>query len=181
MRTPLFYGLGVAFVTSVIALTSHILGYTTDPEKFMVGMVVGGLVSVVALIIGIVLGTRKVRAERGPAGLTYGQAFKAGWLVAAGAAFGSAVFSFIYMKFLHPNFADTQVEWMRSFMERMHMPPDKMEKALEDMRAKATVGRQVINSFLFNLIFGAVISLVTAAILKRQPADAPPELPPGVS
>ena len=86
MKTPLLYGIGITFVTSVITLVSHLLGYWTDPEKIMKGLILGFLCGITVFITGTILGTRRVRAERGNAEFTYGQAFATGLLIAIFAA-----------------------------------------------------------------------------------------------
>jgi Protein of unknown function (DUF4199) len=174
MKTPLLYGLGITFVTSVITLVSHLLGYWTDPEKLMKGMILGFLGGTTVFIMGTVLGTRRIRAERGGGEFTYGQAFLAGLLIALFAGLGGLVFNFIFFKFLIPDFATTQAEWMRSLMEKMNAPPDKVDEAVEKIKASATLGRQMLNAVIGSVVMGTLVSLITAAFLKRPASDEPP-------
>lgn len=177
MKIPLLYGAGITFFSSVIMLVTHLLGYWTDPNKLMTGMIVGGGCGLIILVTGITLGTRRVRNDRGPGGFTYGQAFRSGLLVAVFAALCGIVFNVIFFQVLVPDFADTQVEWMRSMLERMGAPADKIEEAVEGIRAKATLGHQIRNSVLSTIAMGAIVSLITSAFLKRNVEDEPPTLP----
>jgi hypothetical protein len=171
MKIPLVYGIGITIATGVITLVAHLLGYWTDPEKLMMGMAIGGLCGIATLTIGIVLGTRRVRAASGAGRFTYGNAYISGLLIALCAAVCGLIFNFVFFKYLVPDFADTQVEWMRSFMEKMNAPADKIEEAIEGIRTKATLGAQLRNGLLGTVILGAIISLITSAFLKRNPAD----------
>lgn len=171
MKTPLLYGFGVTLVTGAITLVAQLLGYWTDPQKLMTGMMIGGLCGITVQTIGIILGTRRARSEQGTPQFTYGDAFKNGVLIVFFAAVSGLLFNFIFFKFLVPDFADTQVEWMRSFMEKMNAPAYKIEEAIEGIRSKATLIAQLRNGFIATIVLGTVISLITSAFLKRKVSD----------
>lgn len=181
MKTPLVYGAGIAVALSALTLVAHLLGWSTDPEKLLIGMVVGLVGFCVIQVTGLVMGTRRVRAELGAAGMTYGSAFGTGVKITVLAALIGVLFNYLFYTVIQPDFAEIQVEAARHFMERMNMPASQIELALEDARAKATLGRQLTSGFIFGLVFGTIVSLITAAILKRPPAEdlalsAPPSL-----
>jgi hypothetical protein len=171
MKIPLLYGIGVTFVLSAINLITYLLGYWTNVEKFLTGMILGLFCWFVVLTTGMILGTRRARAAQGSLRFTYGKAYLNGLMVAVFAGLTGIIFSFLFFKFLIPDFVDTQIEWTRSFMERMNVPPDKIEEAVANARAKAGLGRQLINGLLANVIAGAIISLITAAFLKRKASE----------
>lgn len=176
MKTPLLHGFGITLVTGVVTLIAHLLGYWSDPQKLMTGMMLGGLCGITVQTIGIVLGTRRARTEHGTPEFSYGDAFKNGVLIAFFAAVFGIVFNFIFFKFLVPDFAETQAEWMRSFMEKMNAPAYKIEEAIEGMRAKATLVVQLRNGFIGTVVIGTVISLISSAFLKRKASDNEPSL-----
>jgi nitrate reductase gamma subunit len=178
VKTPLLYGLGIAFVGAVLTLVFHLLGFSTSAEKFGTFMIVGPLAGLAVLIVGIVMGTRRVRAERGGAAFTYGDAFMTGLIIAISSGIFGNLFQLVYFKFLNPDFVEVTIEWTRGLMERMGARDSDIERMVEDMRAKSTLTRQFINGLIFSVIGGVIISLITAAILKRPAADAPGELPP---
>jgi hypothetical protein len=175
MNTPLAYGLGITFASAVLTLVLHLLGLTTNPEKMLItGLII--LPCVIAIVTtGLVLGMRKERARIGGGGFSYGQALKTGFLISLCAAVAGAAFNFIYYKFLFTDFAEVSIEGTRMFMERMGAPASAIEKALDDMRTKTTVTRQVVIGGIFTVVLGSIISLIAAAIIKRPP---PEDLPP---
>ncbi|HEX2852192.1 MAG TPA: DUF4199 domain-containing protein, partial [Opitutaceae bacterium] len=108
MKIPLLYGIGITFVMSAITLVTHLMGYWTNPEKFMTGAVINMIAWFIVFTMGIILGTRRVRAERGAAEFTYGQAYMSGLMVAVFSGLAGVIFNFIFFKFLVPEFAETQ-------------------------------------------------------------------------
>jgi hypothetical protein len=178
MKIPLIYGGIAAFAMIVLALINHILGLSTDPDKMMIGAGVGSVGMLAIYITMLIIGTKAARAQRAPAeGFTYGQAFSTAILIVLFGALFTSVFYFIYYKFIFPNFAEVQIEWMRSFMEKMNAPAAKIEEAVEKMREKSTVVAAVRSAFIFTVCLGAVVSLITSAVLKRAPVEdlsAPP-------
>ncbi len=180
MKTPLIYAGIITFACVMLTLINHVLGFSTEPDKMMMGLVIGTIGVLTILITGIILGTKAARAGQAPtAGFTYGQAFKTGFLIILFAALMLSVFNYIYFSFIFPNFADVQIEWMRGFMEKMNAPAAKIDEALEQARAKATVSRQMISAFIFTVVLGTFISLITSAVMKRPPAEdfaAPPPI-----
>jgi hypothetical protein len=181
MKIPLIFGLAATFTMSVITLIAHLSGLSTDPETFLRTVISLGLVGVAVLITCMVLGTRQARSERGALEFTYGQAFMAGWMVAVFAAAAGVLFNYLYFAIINPDFAEVQIAWMRSFMEKMNSPAEKIDDAIEQFRIKATVTRQLINGALFNLIFGAIVALITAAIMKRPAQEDLSVIPPAIS
>jgi hypothetical protein len=180
MKTPLIYGCGITFAAAVVTLALHLTGFSTNPEKLIVTMIVALPTMIAIAVVGIVLGTRKERAEKGAAGFSYGAAFKTGFLIALVASITGALFNLIYYTLLFPEFAEVSIEWTRSLLTRMGTPEADIERMIEETRAKSTVTRQVISGFIFSLVFNTIISLITAAIMKRAPADQPGELPPTI-
>jgi hypothetical protein len=178
MKTYLTYGAGITAAGAVLTLVLHIMGYWTNPERLGTALMIASIGGLAISTVGIVLGTKAVRDPVGPAGFTYGQAFKAGlFIILASAAFG-LVFNFVYFKFINPNFAETTIQWTQSLMERMGAPEAQIEKKIDEMRQTTTVTRQLINGAVGAICFGAVISLITAAILKRAPKEDLSEPPP---
>jgi hypothetical protein len=175
------YGLGITFAGAVVALFFHLLGFSTSAERFGTYLILSMLSSLVILITGITLGVRAKRAEYGVAGYTFGNAFKTGFLIVVAAALAGAVFQFLYFKLLNPDFVEVMIEWTRGWMEKVGARPADIEAAAEDMRAKSTMTRQLINGIIFNLVLGSLATLVIAAILKRRPADEPGTLPPSLT
>lgn len=171
MKTPFAYGAGMAFAGAVVTLALHLFGLSNHPEHLLAAIVIALPSALAITVAGIILGTRQVRQERGAAGFSYGQAFRAGFLIVlSGAALGT-LFNFCYYQFLFPDFAEVRIEWTRGLMERMGARAGDIERALADMRTKATLGRELVTGLIFSIALGSVVSLITAAVMKRPPPD----------
>jgi len=179
MKTPFVFGLGMAFANAVFALVLHLLGITTEPGRIWLTILLGFPIALAILLTGIVLATRQARATAGATGFPYSQAFTVGFIAVLVASIGGALFNAIYYKFIFPEFAEVAAESTRSMLEKFGARAADVEKAVEDIRAKSTITRQVVSGFVGTLIMGTIISLITAAIMKRPPADdfdAPPRV-----
>ena len=180
MKTPLVYGLGMALASAAFVLLLHILGITTEPGRILLPLLLGLPIALAIVVLGIVLGTRRARREAGAAGFSYGRAFTTGFLITLVAALAGAAFNAIYYTFIFPDFVDVAVETTRSMLERFGARDADIEKAVEDIRAKSTVTRQVVSGFIGGLVMGTIVSLITAAVMKRAPADEVVPAPPRV-
>ena len=178
MKTYLAYGAGTTVACAVLTLVLHILGYLNDPEKLGTGMMISIPTVILIVIVGLVLGTKKAREPYGNKGFTYGQAWLAGFYIIAFAALTGAVFNFVYYQFINTNINEVTAEWTRSFMERMKVPDEQIEKQMAAVRAGSTVAKRVINGFFGTVVMGMVFSLITAAIMKRAPVEDLSETPP---
>lgn len=179
MKTPLVYGAGIAFANAVLVLLLHLIGFSTNPEKLLLTGIIVIPVAIAIALTGVVLAMRAARAERGPAGFSYGQAFKAGFSAMLVAGLIGVLFNFVYYRFIFPDFAEVSIEAARTMMERFGAPADTIERAIGDMRTKTTLTRQLVSGGVFSAIMGALVSLVAAAFLKRPPAEdvvLPPKL-----
>ncbi len=180
MKTYLKYGAAMTAAGFVVIMVCYIVGLW-EPANLGKGLIIGVCAGLAIQITGIVLGTRQVRAATGKRGFTYGEAFKAGFMIALCGALCGIVSNFIFFKFVNPNYNENMIAWTKSMMEGMNAPEARIEKAEEDMRAKGGLDRQLINGVVGGIVLGTIISLITAAIMKRPPEDDFSEEPPPIA
>src|SRR5258708_3453688 len=128
----------------------------------------------IALIIHIVvlwLALKAVREENEGKYLTYGQGVGAGTLISLFSGLMSAVYTYIHFKFINTNFFDYQLELMREKWAARGLSDVRMEQAEAMMRKFSGPGVYAISTPIFAVCFGVLISLVIAAILKRNPPE----------
>jgi len=152
-------------------LILYLCGLHNDPNKFLIGAGLGLLGGVTLTIIGLILGIRAVRSERGTGKFSYGQALLAGLAITAFSAFGSTAFQIVYSKLINPAYSETVIQWTQGMMERANMPADKVEEKIAEIREKSGVAYQVRNGLIGGFIFGGLVSLIAAAFLKRVPEN----------
>jgi hypothetical protein len=141
------------------------------------GMIMMSIFGFVGFIIAIVLPIIFIRKEREANGgaITFGEAFKMSFLgLVIGGAIGT-IFQILYVQVIDPEYAERltakTLEMSNNFMEG-NMDDEMREEILREsesstMDSFTLVGQ--LKSFVYGVIFYAVISLILAAILKRQP------------
>lgn len=106
--------------------------------------------------------------------LSFGQGFTAGFRYALFSGFLLAIFSFVYLAYLNPEFLVKAAEQQQAVLVEKGMSQEQIDKATEI----ATKYGPIIGSLaaaIGTLVSGCIISLIGAAILKREPSpfDAP--------
>jgi hypothetical protein len=176
MKTPLTYGALSAAITAAITLLLFFLGYHS-PEKLGTAQAIGTVVGVVASILAIVLGMRARRAELPPhEAFTYGRALGVGILVALFGGLFGALFQALYTTVINTGFNDTLIAYQTGKWEAAGMSAEQIEGAEKITRLMLNPALQVLFGLLFSALWGTIVSLIAAAILKRPaaPISAPP-------
>jgi hypothetical protein len=181
MKTYLIYGAAMAVGGAVLAIVLYLLGFHSDPAKLMTAQVAGMLGGLVIGVTCITLGIKARRAEV-PAteDFNYGRAFGAGVMITLIAATLGIVTTYVYGKFINPEFVDVIVQAQMQKLEAKHVPAERAEAMEKMIRMMSGPAVQAASSFLGGMFFGTIISLIAAAFLKRPaapPAFDPPPTP----
>ncbi len=175
MKTYLTYGLVMAIAGALLTLALFLLGFHTDPVKLQSAQWIGGGGGLVIGIVVIVLGTKARRAEV-PAteGFGYGRALGTGvMIVLFGALFGIAT-NLLYTQIINPHMTDILMQAQIDKWEAAGMSSAKIEQAEAMMRKMMHPAIQAVFGFIGGMCFGTLISLITAAFLKREATSAEP-------
>jgi len=165
MGTKVFYGLVWTLATAALMLLLFFTGFQT--ERLATGKYlnyVGLLIPVAALYLGI----KAVRDERPGGTMTYGQGVSAGMAISTFAALMSAVYSWFHFTFVNPRFTDYTLEMVRQQWADRGMTVEQVEQAERITRKMLTAPMQAVVGIFFTLLIGLVLSLIIAAILKRD-------------
>jgi hypothetical protein len=139
-----------------------------------------GIPSGIAIqVIAIVLATRQVRAAAtATEGFSYGRAFKAGFMVSVFVAVVSLATNSVFFGLINPNFNETMITWTKNLMEKSGAKEEQIEKMERDARARGTLVAQLRNGMIGAMVIGTLASLITAAVMKRDPSDEELDAPP---
>lgn len=181
MKTYLTYGAAMAIAGAMLVMVLYLLGFHSDPAKLGTAQVLGTCGGIAIAVVCTVLGTKARRAEIPPSEeFSYGQAFLAGFMIALFSSLFGIVTWVAYTTLINPDFSDVVVQAQMQQMEARGMKPAEIEAAEKMIRMMTSPFLQAIFSFFGGLVFGAIISLITAKFLKRPAAplsvDAPPPL-----
>jgi hypothetical protein len=113
--------------------------------------------------------------------LTYGEGFLSGFLYAIFTGLFIAIFTYVYYTILSPEMVDKIIEAsQKKMVEDGKLSQDQIDSALNMTRKFFAVFAVVGVIFIYS-IFGAIVSLISAAVFKneRSPFDIPnnPESP----
>lgn len=177
MKTYLTYGFATALAGMLLTLALFFLGFHSDPAKFTAASWIGSVAGFAISAVGIVLGTKARRAEI-PAteSFGYGRALGAGVMIALFAAVFGTISHLVYVGVINPGMTDVSVQVQIEKLEASGMSATQVENAEAMMRKMMHPGLQGTFAFIGMMFFGTLISLVTAAFLKRPAHDQPPSV-----
>ena len=176
MKTSLLYAFGLSLAGALIILLSSLLGYHNDPARFQTGQMISIVLGSLAAVAALALGMRAVRAESPTQSLSYGRAIGTGALISALSGVMSAVFVYVYGKFINPEFHQVMYEVQVAQMSE-RMTAAQIEQAEPMMRFLTSAGWIASAQLLFSPVFGVILSAIVGLFLKRAPQDVPPTVP----
>jgi len=166
MSTTLLYALIMAIAQIVVTLISFFLGYQTD--KINSGAWFGVMPLVVSIVV-LFLGVKAVREEQEGKYLTYGKGVATGTLISLYSCLIGAAYTYIHFTYVNPNFQDYLIEASRVKWAAAGLQESQMEGAEKGVRMFTKPAIQSVFTVVVGMIFGVVLSLIIAAILKRNP------------
>ena len=174
MKPYLTYGAFIAIGNAAVTLILYLTGFHTNPATLQTGNYIAGAASLVIGISLLVVGTRAKRAAV-PASqeFNYGMALGAGVIISLVATILGTAFQFIYQSFINPGFADIVVQAQTMKLQASGMPSEQIEKMKSMMRVMTKPAVQAALGFIGGMVMGAIISLITAAFLKRKAVEPP--------
>lgn len=159
VQSPATKGLVIALILIVLSLSTHVIGLSK--EKWV------GWLSY-AIFGGAIIWSCIIYAKQNNSNVTFGNVFADGFKVSAAITGIIAVFTFISFKFIMPEMINYALEEARKGMIEKNMPSDQIEQALE-MTKKFFIPFAIGAVVVAYLFFGAIFSLIGAAIAKKNP------------
>ncbi len=166
--TALRYGGIAGLILVAYQMLSHLTGLST-PSSMMSG-ILSGVVVLVAVVLIAVFTIRHHREKELGGYVSFGRAFLVSLVALVIAGIISTLFNILYMTVIDPGFADTAAENMRGMFEGFNMPEDQIDASIEAAKANFTVGGLVKQGLLWGNVMNAVIALIVAAIMKKNPS-----------
>ncbi|MGM9509261.1 DUF4199 domain-containing protein [Larkinella sp. GY13] len=100
--------------------------------------------------------------------MSYGEGVSIGTLVSVISGLISVTYNLIYTSFIDPTIRQQILDNAREQMENRGMPDEQIEQAMEFTEKLQGPGLQFLIGILVAAIFGALISLVAAAFIRRN-------------
>ena len=172
MKTYLKYGGQMASYGFIVIMILYISGMHSATAKLTVANWAQGIMGLGITIFCIALGIMERRAHV-PAGedFSYGHAFGAGVMITLFAALFGIVTNLVYTQLINPDIRELIVQAQIGKWESSGMSSSQIERAEGMMRTMMNPALQAFFGFCGGMLFGTLISLVTAAFLKRPGKD----------
>ncbi|HEK20937.1 MULTISPECIES: DUF4199 domain-containing protein [unclassified Mucilaginibacter] len=153
-------------VSIVITYTFQYLDIAESPVKY---------VAYIPFIAFCFLAQKEFKDQLGGF-ITFGKAFNTGFRYALFSGLLLGIFIYIYLQFLSPEMLTKSMEQQEAKMAEKGLSQEQIDKAIE-MGKKLGPMLGAVATAISSLIFGSIVSLVGAAILKREPSvyDIPDE------
>ncbi len=171
-KTVLTFGLISGAVASVLM-------FATVPFVYRIGFDKGVIVGYTGIVVSLLLvpfGIRSYRENVGGGNITFGRAFAVGILITLISCLCYVVaWEIVYFNFL-PDFAEKYTAYMIEKARASGASQQTIEATVQEMKnMKAMFDNPLINaalSFIEPFPVGLVITLVSAAILRRKPRSS---------
>lgn len=167
------HGLLIALIAALYTLMLHFSGLLSVPYLGVI-LALGGLL---IPIVGIGWGIRTWREGFGQGYMTFGQGLKHGVLIVLWWGLASATFSVLYSTQINPGQMEQVMERQKALIESRNLPAEMTALFEKMMHFLMQPSVQFVFGVVGSCIWGTIIALVCAAILKRDP---PPAEPPGL-
>lgn len=136
---------------------------------------VGTLISIASFVLQITIGVLAIREFRTLNGsyATLGEGFKTGFLTYLISSVVGGLFAYINAAFIMPDLSDRMIEATLGQLESNPAMADAQMAMFEKIYGAmfSPVG-QLLTALIGGLIFGAILALIIAAIMKREaPVD----------
>ena len=145
------------------------------------GMILNrGLGSIVYLLIfvGLFLGVKNYRDMQLGGMISFGTAFNMGFRILLYAGLIYSIYSYIYFKTFGHDTLGAMRDMMESELAKTGISESQAESMMDMYRKWVFIpGAMAISSFAGTLFIGAILSLINAAILKRNPESLEPPMP----
>lgn len=125
-------------------------------------------VSTLVMVIAIILGIKSIADDNKGKLIPFGTLFKAGMIITIIIAVISIIYFLIYTNFIETDFIDKILDVSRKQMAEKGLSEEQIETALNMSKSFMSPGMMIVFSLLGSLIFGALTSVVGAAIFKNE-------------
>jgi hypothetical protein len=162
LQNVMNYGLITGLIIVAYSLLIYIIGQSLNQALSYVTFII--------LAACIYLFTKQYRDKENDGFLPYGKGFNVGLLTGLFAGILLAFFTYIEITLIDPTIIDKQLDLMQQKLLQKGMPEDQVEQMMEMSKKYTTPGKMFFSSIVSFTFWSALISLITAALLKKEPS-----------
>ncbi len=173
-QTALRYGLIGGLILVAWGLVAQMVGLA-DPCAAAEGgssAILTGLIGIAVLIgVSALVGVMAIRQHTGDLGgyISFGRAFVVSLVALIIAGVISGLFNVLYTTVIDPGMTDRVMDCMADIYEEQGLDQDQIDAALGFLKIAYNPFLQVVTSIFTSAFFAAIIGLVLAAVMKKNP------------
>jgi hypothetical protein len=167
-KSALNFGAKLGLVLMIISLINYV--FNLYEASTAVSTIIS-LLSMAILAGGIYVGTKSFRDGLNEGTITYGKALGYGTLIALFAGIITSAFAFVYLGFIDDSFLQYTLTTQEDQMYEQGLPEEQIEMRMKMTKMFMKPGAFALMGILTNTFLGFIISLITAAILKKEPKE----------
>ncbi|MGI4864113.1 MAG: DUF4199 domain-containing protein [Janthinobacterium lividum] len=160
------YGLPIALAGVLVDFLTRVAGISV-----LVYTIVAGLLALTITVVGIVFAHKSFRQVNGGT-MTYVQGIVIALVMVLISSLISALFNYVYVNYVDPDFVARMKGEMAAFMERNRVPQVQIDQStakLDEM--SPTPAKALLNGIKNGLIGGILFGAIISAFTKRKVAD----------
>lgn len=172
LQHTLLHGAILGIISIILSLVMYIAGYMPVSIR---SAILTGLLSIVITIIFVSFSMKSYRDKVLDGNISYGQAFTVGLLVVVFSTLLYSIYNLIFNTIIDPDYMSRVMEASRNstfdMMNNMGATDAQIEDAMDrfDRQAeKMTPLRTFWQGLIWPIVFGAIISLIVAAFVKKS-------------
>jgi len=126
--------------------------------------------SYLILLAGIIWGSKEYRDKIKGGFISYGNSLLSGFLIGMFAALISAIFTFIYVKFIDPGIVNKWLEIAEQTMteKNPNMPQEQIDTAMTITEKFMKPGWMLITGFIGQTFISFILSLIVSIFIKKE-------------
>lgn len=160
-KVGLKYGIYLALVSIIYSILLQIMGLAANQTL--------GYVGLIFLIVALILAHKEFKDSN--EFMSYGQALGISMIIVSINAVISAIFTYLYLKFVDDSMIGMIRDKAMETMEKRGMSDTQIDQALQIQSKFMTPEWILIWGILGGIFFGFIISLIISAITKKSPPE----------
>ncbi len=168
MGLVLRWGLVISFALVAISIIVYLAGMSTNKAI--------GWINYILMFVGVIFATKVYRDEKCGGYITFGSAFKFGFLTLFLVGIITAVYTYIFFAFISPELTGQILTQIENDMLNSGQSEEQIEMVMSYTKKFMTPGWMVAWLVVGSVFMGTIFSLISAAIMKKENHELQPPI-----
>ncbi len=162
-KIALNYGLLLGLASILLSVVTYVMGVHLERPWW------ASLLGIGIMVLFIIYGLKAFKSEN-EGFLSLGEAIKVGLAISLIAGIVSAVYNYVFVSFIEPDFVNQIMEMTQQNMieQNPEMTEEQMEMGLSISRKMMTPGIMSAMAVIFTLFIGFIVSLISGLVMKQN-------------